>query len=190
MFTTWSNEVKKELPIIIDGAAVPTVQDPKILGVTLDPMMSFKHHVKAMKDKINNRTNILKALAGSTWGKDKEVLATTYSAIGKSVLNYCAPIWTPTLSDSSWADLQAAQNGALRVITGCTKMTDISHLHAETKSMPVREHSEMLSKQFLLKTTHPDHPNYQDLKAEAQRLMKETLITKFTDDVLPLPPTV
>ena len=91
LFTTWSNEVKKELPIIIDGAAVPTKQDPKILGVTLDPMMSFKHHVKAMKDKINNRTNILKALAGSTWGKDKEVLATTYSAIGKSVLNYCTP---------------------------------------------------------------------------------------------------
>ena len=54
LFTTWSNEVKKELPIIIDGAAVPTKQDPKILGVTLDPMMSFKHHVKAMKDKINN----------------------------------------------------------------------------------------------------------------------------------------
>ena len=169
---------------------MPTVEDPKILGARLDPLLTFKNQVKDMKDKVKSRNNILKALAGSTWGKDKEVLATTYSAIGKSVLNYCAPIWTPTLSDSSWADLQAAQNGALRVITGCTKMTDISHLHAKTKSMPVRDHSEMLSKQFLLKTTHPDLPNHQDLKAKPQRLMKETLAMRFTDDVLPLPPTV
>ena len=188
LFTTWSNEVNKELPIKINGVAVPTKQDPKILGVTLDPMLTFKHHVKTMKDKISSRTNILKALAGSTWGKDKEVLATTYSAIGKSVINYCAPIWTPTLSDTSWTDLQAAQNGALRVITGCTKMTDIGHLHSETKFMPVREHSHMLSKQFLLKTAHPEHPNHTDLTARPERLMKETLVTKFAADILPLAP--
>ena len=59
-------------------------------------------------------------------GKEIKLLRTLYTPE-----NYCAPIWTPTLSDSSWADLQAAQNGELRVITGCTKMTDISHLHSK-----------------------------------------------------------
>ena len=44
----------------------------------------------------------------------------------------------------------------------------------------------MLSKQFLLKTTNPDHPNHLDLNAKPQRLMRETLTTKFADDVLPL----
>ena len=57
---------------------------------------------------------------------------TTYKAIGKSILNYCAPIWTPTLADIHWKDLQTAQNAALRTATGCVNKTDIGHLHTET----------------------------------------------------------
>ena len=52
--------------------------------------------------------------------------------------------------------------------------------------MPVSDHSKMLSKQFLLKTTNPDHPNHLDLNANPQGLKRETLTTKFADDVLPL----
>ena len=90
---------------------MPTKQDPKVLGVTLDPMLTFKQHVKAMKDKINNHTNILKALAGSTWGKDKEDLTTTNSAIGKSVLNsgvYKAP-YSP--QSSCWGRKSSGEEG-------------------------------------------------------------------------------
>ena len=95
IFTTFSNEVGKDLPIYIKGKKVPTHKDPKILGVTLDPMMTFKYHAKNIKEKINFRNNILKAMAGSSWGKEKEILLTTYTAISKSIFNYAAPIWTP-----------------------------------------------------------------------------------------------
>ena len=44
LFSTWSNEASINLPIFIDGQAVPTIKDPKVLGVTLDPMLSFKPH--------------------------------------------------------------------------------------------------------------------------------------------------
>ena len=86
IFTTFSNEVKTELPIIIDGDKVPTLRDPKILGVTLDPKLTFKNHADNLKTKMTSRTNILKALAGSLWGKDKETLLTTYNAIISFVL--------------------------------------------------------------------------------------------------------
>ena len=65
------------------------------------------------------RTNILKSLAGSSWGKDKETLTITYKAVGRSKANYAVPIWSPQLSTSSWIDIQRAQNVALRTITGC-----------------------------------------------------------------------
>ena len=186
IFTTWSNEVNKELPIQIDGTKVPTVQNPKILGVTLDPMLSFKAHAKQIKEKVMGRNNILKALSGSSWGMDKEVLLTTYSAINKSVLSYCAPVWTPSLSQTNWNELQSAQNAGLRIATGCTKMTNVDHLHAETLTMPVKDHCSMLAKQALLSSARTNHPNHKDITAMPSRIMKPTLTTAFAEAVLPL----
>ena len=183
LFTTASQEVKTVLPITIDNTPVPTVQDPKILGARLDPLLTFKNQVKDMKDKVKSRNNILKALAGSDWGKDKETLTATYKAIGQSVTNYCAPIWTPTVSHTNWESLQVGQNEALRTITGSYKASSLDHLHAECKIMPVKEHSELLSKQFLLATQKPDHPNQCDLDHVPERIMKETLVTRFKEDV-------
>lgn len=43
------------------------------------------------------KINVLKAVAGRTWGKGKETLIKTYKAIGRSNLNYAAPVWSPQL---------------------------------------------------------------------------------------------
>ena len=158
IFTTFSNELSAELPININGEQVPTVTQPKFLGVTFDSLLSFKHHADDLKAKVQSKANVLKALSGTTWGKDKEVLLNTYKAIGQSQLNYACPIWTPHLSNTSWNNLQVAQNSSLRVATGCLKMTNIDHLHSETKIMPVKAHCEMISKQCLMSTQKPEHP--------------------------------
>ena len=65
-------------------------------------------------------------------------------------------------------------------------MTDVSHLHTETNEMPVKEHCEMLSKQFLLSSARPSHPNHKDMQEAPKRLMKQTLASRFKDDVLTL----
>ncbi|MCP4055272.1 MAG: reverse transcriptase family protein [Mesoflavibacter sp.] len=184
LFTTSSNEVKTTLKIKIDGETVPTVKKPKILGITFDNLLSFRQHAQDLKSKLNSKNNILKALSGSNWGKDKEVMITTYKAISQSVLNYCCPIWTPSLSATSWQGLQTAQNAALRIATGCHLMTDIDHLHHETKVMKVKPHCDMLSQQFLLATQRPDHPNRIDLTAPPPpRQMKKTLASTFGDKI-------
>ena len=188
IFTTWSNEVGADLPISINGTKVPTIKDPKILGVTLDPTLSFKYHIQNIKNKVNSRNNILKALAGTSWGKEKELLLSTYKAVGQSVLNYCSPIWTPNTSQTQWNELQVAQNAALRTSIGCLKMSSITHLHAESKIMPVKEHNEMLSQQFLLSTLKPSHPNNRPLDHAPERLMSHSLNTKFADSIRPLAP--
>ena len=185
LFTTFRGEMKKVLDINIDGNVVPTVTDPKILGVTFDPLLTFNNHASNLKTKLQGRNKILKALAGSTWGKDKETLKSTYKAIGQSTLNYCAPIWTPNLSKSNWEELQRGQNEALRTILGNVKMTPIDHLHSESKIMPVKEHCQMLSKQFLVQTQLPNHPNNCSLyQTKPPRIMKRTLLTEYGSEVL------
>ena len=185
LFTTWGNEKSKTLPIKIKGNPVPTVENPTILGVTLDPLFNFGAHAKKIKEKIGTRNNVLKTLAGSSWGKEKETLLTTHKALSGSILNYCAPIWAPNLSDTNWQEIQAKQNEALRITTGCLKMSDIDHLHSESKILPAKDHAELLSKQFLLATCLPSHPNHNPTNFNTvlpqKEKMKETLSTKHSD---------
>ena len=184
VFTTWSNENKKKLNISINGISVPSVQQPKFLGVTFDNLLTFKHHATNVKSRVKSRNNILKSLSGTTWGLEKETLLTTFKAIGQSVIDYCSPIWAPNLADINWNHLQVAQNEALRTSLGCVKKNPIDHLNTEAKIMKVKDHSEMLSKQFLLATQKEDHPNHVDLHGRPpSRIIKKTLNSRFGNEI-------
>ena len=62
-------------------------------------------------------------------------------------------------------------------------MSSLDYLHAEVKCMSVQQHNDM---QFLLSTMKPDHPNHVDIHRVPGRIMTETLITKFSTDIIPL----
>ena len=183
IFSTFSGDCATVLDVEIGGEKVPTVKNPKFLGVTYDNLFSFNQHTSLLKSKLQSRNNILKCLSGTSWGKEKEVITSTYKAIGQSLINYCCPIWTPFMSVTNWDSLQAAQNSALRIATGCHLMTDVNHLHAETKIMPVKAHCEMISKQYLLATQKTNHPNRVRLDIPPPRQMKKTLVSKFGNEI-------
>ena len=89
-------------------------KDPKLLGVYFSTMHTFSTHCKKTASKAKKKLNVLKALAGTDWGQDKETLLITYKATCKSVLEYGSPVWSPNISDTSWSRLQTVQNSALR----------------------------------------------------------------------------
>ena len=180
LFTTSTNEVSTELNIKIQDQTVPTVKKPKFLGIVYDNLFTFSRHATDMRSKLIKKNNVLKALAGTTWGKDKETLTSTYKAISQSTINYACPIWTPTLSNTAWDKLQTTQNQALKTSLGCHRITSMEHVHNEAKIMPVRAHCEMLSKQYLVSTQLTSHPVKIDLYSPPPpRNMKQTLKSKF-----------
>ena len=82
---------------------------------------------------------------------------------------------------------QYTQNEALRIATGCHKMSSINHLHTEAEMLKVREHSELLSAQYLARCLEPGnvcHPI--TTRATPERQMKETLYTRHRDTVEPI----
>ena len=164
LFTPDTKEYHIHPQVKIKDSIVPLEKNPKLLGVTFDTMHTFTPHVNKTVDKVKSKVNLMKAISGTTWGQDKEVLTQTYKAIGRSLLEYGVPIWSPIISPSCWDKLQIVQNQALRVITGCLLMSPIEHLHRETKILPLKEHGEMLSKQFLLNCNLPGHPGYKHLE--------------------------
>ena len=56
--------------ITLEDTRLPLERSPKILGVILDPSISFNKHCNYVSDEIDKRNNMLKALAGSSWGQD------------------------------------------------------------------------------------------------------------------------
>lgn len=126
-------------------------------------MHTFSQHVKNTISKAKTKVNIMKALAGSSWGHEKETLTLTYKSICRSTLEYGLPVWGPAISETSWDKLQTVQNQALRIATGCHLMSNIDHLHQETKVLPLKAHSEMLTKQFLTACHLPGHPGHKHL---------------------------
>jgi hypothetical protein len=86
--------------------------------------------------------------------------------------------------------MQFIQNAALRLITGCHKASNISHLHAEAKLLPVAEHLSMLCAQFLASCMRSFHPSHDIVRIppgprtnKYGRPLKETLLSRFGDKV-------
>ena len=187
LFTPQTAQASLHPAVFVNGTQLPLNKTPKILGVVHDTMYTFSHHCKYVADRARQRNNVLKAMAGATWGQDKETLQMTYRAIGKPLIEYAAPAWSPTIGDTSLKKLQVVENEALRIATGCHRMTPIDHLHQETRILPVKEHMAMLSKQFLASTMQGDHPGHRLFDRVAPpRNMKSNIIDEYRDDLLTL----
>jgi hypothetical protein len=188
LFTPDKREANIHPQVKIHDVLVPLEKNPKLLGVTFDTTYTFSTHIKLAANKSKFKINLMKSIAGSTWGQDKETLTMTYKAIGRSVLEYGAPIWSPIISNASWSKLQIAQNQAIRIITGNLKMASEEHLHRESKILPIKEHCKMISKQFLLTCHQPHHPGFKHIsKPLPPRNMKPT-IQNYRRDVRNLLP--
>ena len=98
---------------------------------------------------------MLKALAGSSWGHDNDTLLLTYNALDKYIASYATPNWSTNDSDSSFN--KTAQNAALRTVTGALNMASIYHLHQESLTLKVMDHSDMISAQYLVNCLEEDH---------------------------------
>ena len=187
LFTPDPFQAKFHPKIAIADAILPLERTPKILGVLLDTSFAFHHHCEYVANRVSKRNNILKALAGTSWGQQKETLLMTYKAVGRSIVDYAAPVWSTNASNTSMEKIQVAQNEALRISTGAHKMSSIDHLHCEAQMLKVTEHSDLLSAQYLVKCL--DHENVcHNITTLDQppRMMKHTLYSKHHTTIAPL----
>ena len=79
------------------------------------------------------------------------------------------------------------QNSALRIATGCVRMSPIAHLHSESKILPVKDHLSLLSAQYLASCLQPGHPSHATVTADSgPRAKKNTLQSEFRPKITDL----
>ena len=92
LFTPETKQVMYHPDIKIAGSQLQLNRSLNILGVHLDTSLTFNLHCTQAATRVSNRNNVLKALAGTTWGQQETILM-TYKVIGRSIANYGAPVW-------------------------------------------------------------------------------------------------
>ena len=180
LFTPDNHQFQTHPDMTLEDTQLPLERSPKILGVIMDPSLSFHKHCNHVSDRIDKKNNMLNALAGSSWGQEKETLLLTYNVLGKYIASYAVPVWSSNASDSSFKKIQTAQNAAARTATVTHKMASIDHLHQESLTLKVRDHSDMLSAQYLVNCLEEDHV-YHGITTQEPRPMKETPLQTSLD---------
>lgn len=134
--------------IFIFAISYPTTSScqQKILEVTFYPLLTCKQHARNIRDELQSKNNILKALAGSTH-KDKANLKL-----------FCTNFCTKTQCNHNWQVLLRAQNSVLRTIAGCHKLSSDDHLHQEkeTNILRIKYHKIILVDHSNAITLHPN----------------------------------
>ena len=61
LFTPDPAEYRDELSLQLDNTRLPTIRNPKILGLTFDPKLTFNEHIKTSKDKAEKNNQYTKS---------------------------------------------------------------------------------------------------------------------------------
>ena len=117
LFTPDPAEYSTQLGLHIDNTTLPMTTNPKILGLTFDPKLTYNRHTDLAATKARKAINILKVLTSTKWSTHKETIPATYKALTRPVLEYASTIWSPNASKTNIDKLQIIQNTALRIAT-------------------------------------------------------------------------
>ena len=154
LFTSDPAEYTSNLDLTINNKSLPMATHPKVLGLTLDPKLTYSTHIHTISVQAHQPLQIIKALTATGWDKQMETLMAPYKAAMRPALEYTSSVWSPIVSTTNINKLQVMQNAALRTATGCTQDINI-HLHDETLTLPIHEHLQLHASQYKQKTQHP-----------------------------------
>ena len=143
-------EYRNNLDLVINNNALHMATHTKVLGLTLDPKLTYSTHIHNISLHAHKPLLIIKALTATGWGKQKETLMATYKAVMRLALEYASSIWSPLASSTSINKLHVMQNAALRTATGCGQDINIC--------MTKHSYLQLHASQYKRKTQHPSHP--------------------------------
>ena len=137
--------------------ALAMATHPTVLGLALDPKLTYSTHIHNISVHAHKSLQIIKALTATGWAKQKETLMSTYKAVMKPALEYSSSIWSPLASSTS---INKPASHAKRSIENCHRMhTNIQHLHDETLTLPIHDHLQL---HYIVTPGFVDRPRWSD----------------------------
>ncbi len=136
LFTRGESNKTKDLSLAINGKTVKLSNSAKFLGLVFDKHLVWKDHIKHVLEKCQRSLNLMKTLAGTSWGADRATLMTLYRTLVRSVLDYGA-IAYDSASEAQLQKITQIQTRALRLACGAMRGTARNAIQVKCNDMPL-----------------------------------------------------
>ena len=159
IFTRSTKPGKKTMTFKLNGKELKREENPIYLGVKLDTKMSMKEFMKDLKKAAEKRLNLVKRLAGTTWGTEKRTLRQLYIGYIRAKLDYCSPIQT-VANKSALQEINKVQNQGLRLICGAMRSTPTAacEIDANIEPLDIRRNRTLTEAVERYHRAEPMHP--------------------------------
>ena len=132
----FSHRTNIHIDLTINNQLVKIDNKAKFLGLIFDSKLNWKEHIKYIEEKCKKRLNLMRAVAGNSWGANKKSLLTIYRSLIRSVIDYGSIAYN-SASISTKNKLDVIQHKALRIACGAFCSTAASALQVETGELPL-----------------------------------------------------
>ena len=148
---------------ILEDNVIEWVRSFYYLGVTLDaPSLTWNAHTDEICRETNSRINIMRALSGSNWGADRDLMLNLYITYIRPKLLYGISAIAST-SQTCLDRLERIQNAAIRIALGAKNTSPIKALQAESNIPPLEEHIKSICCNTFFRMRAQDNPILQSM---------------------------
>lgn len=142
--------------IYYDDILLPLQNKERYLGLILDSELKWSAHIDHIVKKTEIGLNILRSVAGLSWGSDPKILKILYIATIRSHFDYACMFY----SDADYRllrKLDVIQNKALRIISGAMMSSPINSLELEVGVVPLFIRRSYIIDRFCLQLVSRDN---------------------------------
>jgi ribonuclease HI len=153
----------------LNGQFLKNAEVHKILGLVFDSKLEWRGHINYIKEKVNKRLNIIKALSGLKWGADQDILLRIHQMVVMSVIEYGVSTYA-SARKNNLKPLNTLHNQGIRIALGAFKSSRLENLYCEAGMTSLEQRRELLTIQQAIKVTanihHPLRPNLLNLEEQ------------------------
>ena len=132
-----NQKAKRELKVYNNDKILPFCPTPIYFGVKLDKSLTFHHHLVALRKKLSSRVTLLRRLVGSGWDAGAKALRIAALSLVYLTAEYCTPVWCCSAHTRL---IDSVLNNALRIVTGCLRLTLMNRLPILSGIQPAELH--------------------------------------------------
>ena len=143
-------------PLRFKGESIAVQDTVKILGVTLDTKLTYRHHTAKAAEKAYKAALALKRISGLHPAAARQLFKATVAP----VVDYASAVWYPVLSNEQLKGLERSQRVGAQSIIGCFRTVALLVAEAEASLVPLRDRLHRHSLRFWIdmQTLPADHP--------------------------------
>ena len=176
-----SHKISKLTPsITLNGKQLQKEDNPTYLGITFDERLTLNEHMDKIKHKAKSRLRLVKRLASTSWGADKNTLRQLYLGYVRSTMEYSLALQAIS-SKSNQLALDKVQNNALRFISGGLKSTPTAacEVHTNVEPMNIRRDAAVVETVERYRRQVPNNPNriITEKDPPIQRIKKRSILS-------------